>query len=84
MPDDPNNIGQTTEDDDEGLDYTGTAGMDIVDGTEHDDTISTLGGTDIVAGGAGDDDIDGGEGNDYLICSATAVPTPSTAATATM
>ena len=25
--------------------------MDIVDGTEHDDTISTLGGTDIVAGG---------------------------------
>ena len=51
MLEDPNNVGQTTEDDDEGLDYTGTAGMDIVDGTEHDDTISTLGGTDIVAGG---------------------------------
>jgi Ca2+-binding RTX toxin-like protein len=67
MPDDPNNVGQTEDDTEEqGLDYTGTAGMDIVDGTEHDDTISTLGGTDIVAGGAGDDDIDGGAGNDYL------------------
>ena len=62
---DPNqNTGQTN--DEEGLDYTGTAGMDIVDGTEHDDTISTLGGTDVVAGGAGDDDIDGGAGNDFL------------------
>ena len=49
MPDDPNNVGQTEDDTEEqGLDYTGTAGMDIVDGTEHDDTISTLGGTDIV------------------------------------
>ena len=67
---DPNNqnTGQTTGDDneDQGLDYTGSSGMDIVDGTEHDDTIDTLGGTDIVAGGAGDDDIDGGAGNDFL------------------
>ena len=39
--------------------------MDIVPGTEHDDTINTLGGTDVVAGGAGDDDI-GGAGNDFL------------------
>ena len=66
MPSDPNQNAQNTEEEDEGLDYTGTTGMDIVDGTEHDDTISTLGGTDIVAGGAGDDDIDGGAGNDYL------------------
>ena len=66
---DPNNqnTGQTTGDDnEEGLDYTGTSGMDIVDGTEHDDTIDTLGGTDIVAGGAGDDTIDGSAGDDYL------------------
>ena len=70
---DPNqNTGQTN--DEEGLDYTGTAGMDIVDGTEHDDTISTLGGTDVVAGGAGDDDIDAAPAT--TSCSATAVPTP--------
>ena len=62
---DPNyqNTGQNEE---EGLDYSGTSGMDIVPGTEHDDTIDTLGGTDVVAGGAGDDDIDGGAGNDFL------------------
>lgn len=53
-------------DEDEGFDYTGTSGMDIVPGTEHDDTINTLGGTDVVAGGAGADDIDGGAGNDFL------------------
>ena len=53
-------------DENEGLDYTGTAGMDIVSGTEHDDEISTLGGIDVVAGGAGDDEIEGGAGNDYL------------------
>ena len=53
-------------DEDDGLDYTGTSGMDIVPGTEDDDTISTLGGTDVVAGGGGDDDIDGGAGNDFL------------------
>ena len=64
--DDQTTTGQATDDDNEGLDYTGTAGMDIVDGTEHDDTIDTLGGTDIVAGGAGDDTIDGGAGNDFL------------------
>ena len=51
---DPNqNTGQTN--DEEGLDYTGTAGMDIVDGTEHDDTISTLGGDDSLTGGTGAD-----------------------------
>jgi Ca2+-binding RTX toxin-like protein len=54
------------DNEDEGLDYTGTSGMDIVPGTEHDDTIETLGGTDVVAGGAGDDDIDGGAGGDFL------------------
>ena len=65
---DPNqHLGQTgNEEKDEGLDYTGTAGMDIVSGTEHDDAISTLGGIDVVAGGAGDDTISGGAGNDYL------------------
>ena len=65
------------DDEEEGLDYTGTSGMDIVDGTEHDDTISTLGGTDVVAGGAGDDTIDGGAGNDFLF--GDRAPTPSTA-----
>ena len=63
---DPNQNAGQNEEEDEGLDYTGTAGMDIVSGTEHDDSIDTLGGTDVVAGGAGDDDIDGGAGNDFL------------------
>ena len=58
---DPNN-----QNEEQGLEYTGTSGMDIVPGTEHDDTIDTLGGTDVVAGGAGDDDIAGGTGNDFL------------------
>ena len=66
---DPNqNTGQTNENEneEEGLDYTGTAGMDIVSGTDRDDDIETLGGTDVVAGGEGDDVIDGGAGNDFL------------------
>ncbi|MCY4375293.1 MAG: calcium-binding protein [Spirochaetaceae bacterium] len=66
MSDPSQTAGSTQDDEDEGLDYTGTSGMDIVPGTEHDDTIETLGGTDVVAGGAGDDDIDGGAGNDFL------------------
>ena len=40
------------ENEQEGLDNTGTVGMDIVSGPEHDDIVP-LGGDDVVAGGAG-------------------------------
>ena len=57
------------------LDYTGTGSMDIVDGTEHDDTISTLGGTDVVAGGAVPTISTAAPAT--TSCSATAARTPS-------
>ena len=58
---------QQNTQEDEGLDYTGTSGMDIVPGTEHDDTIETLGGTDVVAGGAGNDFLFGDSGADTFV-----------------
>ena len=51
---DLNQTSQTAgdENEQEGLDHTGTVGMDIVSGFEHDD-IAPRGGGDVVAGGAG-------------------------------
>lgn len=43
----------------------GTAGDDILSGTDHGDALKGLSGDDYLWGGLGDDSIDGGEGTDW-------------------
>lgn len=45
---------------------TGTAGADLLQGSDADDTLRGLAGNDTAYGGAGDDLLDGGDGNDEL------------------
>ena len=46
---------------------TGTAGDDVICGSDDPDVISALGGNDIVFGRGGDDIIAGGDGNDLIV-----------------
>lgn len=51
---------------DRGFDLTGTAGNDVVAGTNVVDRLSGLEGNDMLQAGAGNDVLDGGAGNDQL------------------
>ena len=46
---------------------TGTAGADVIEPVDSDDTIYGLGGGDILFGGGGNDVLYGGDGNDMLL-----------------
>jgi Ca2+-binding RTX toxin-like protein len=50
----------------EAVNLTGTAGADVLIGTEFADGLSGLGGNDTLIGGEQDDYLDGGEGTDLL------------------
>ncbi|MEQ1844785.1 MAG: calcium-binding protein, partial [Nitrospira sp.] len=49
-----------------GFDFTGTAGNDVLAGTNVVDRLNGLAGNDVLQGGDGDDVLDGGTGNDTL------------------
>ena len=50
-----------------GFDLHGTAGDDVIVGTNVDDRIQGFAGNDVIDSGAGDDVLDGGAGNDLLL-----------------
>ena len=50
----------------QGFDIVGTAGDDILGGTEVTDRIAGFGGDDVLSGGKGDDTLSGGDGSDTL------------------
>jgi len=50
-----------------GFDLDGTAGDDVITGTNTTDRINGLGGNDTLIGGNGTDTLDGGSGNDTLL-----------------
>ena len=63
MPEDPNQGTRNTEEEDEqtpeNAAYQGTAGTDIIVGSEEDDSVSSNAGVDIIMGGSGDDTLRG-------------------------
>ena len=66
MPQDPQNTEEENEQTPENAAYQGTAGTDIIVGSEEDDSISSNAGVDVVMGEGGDDYIAGGDNSDYL------------------
>jgi Ca2+-binding RTX toxin-like protein len=60
----------------------GTDGVDVMVGRSGDDTIRGLGGADVICGGAGDDVLFGGGGGDVMlggmdVTTSAAVPAPT-------